>query len=93
MISVSNQKKLNIWQNELLTVREVATYLRVSRVTAWRWCQRGIIPAFRVGRTWRIRQSDLLSLTDLPETEPARLPAENTHPKKDDCVVDKKKPN
>ena len=50
--------------NELLTVREVADYLRVSRVTAWRWCQQGVIPAFRIGRTWRIRRDDLLGLAD-----------------------------
>lgn len=48
--------------NELLTVKEVADYLRVSRVTAWRWCQQGVIPAFRIGRNWRIRREDLLDL-------------------------------
>jgi excisionase family DNA binding protein len=36
--------------------------LRISRVTAWRWCQEGIIPAFRIGRSWRIRRDDLLEL-------------------------------
>ncbi len=49
-------------QNELLTVQEVATYLRVSRVTVWRWCKRGVIPAFQVGRNWRVRRVDLLNL-------------------------------
>ena len=53
-----------IRQNELLTVREVATYLRVSRVTVWRWCQQDIIPASRVGRNWRIRRDDLLTLLE-----------------------------
>ena len=48
--------------NELLTVKEVADYLRVSRVTAWRWCQQGVIPAFRIGRNWRIRREDLFEL-------------------------------
>jgi excisionase family DNA binding protein len=49
-------------ENELLTVKEVAAYLRISRVTAWRWCQEGIIPAFRIGRSWRIRRDELLKL-------------------------------
>ncbi len=49
----------NIWQNELLTVREVATYLRVGRVTVWRWCQEGTLPASRLGRSWRIHRHDL----------------------------------
>jgi excisionase family DNA binding protein len=51
-------------QSELLTVKEAADYLRVSRVTAWRWCQKGVIPAFRIGRSWRIRRDALLSLED-----------------------------
>jgi excisionase family DNA binding protein len=55
----STQNKADIWQNELLTVREVATYLRVGRVTVWRWCQQGTIPASRIGRSWRIRRDDL----------------------------------
>ena len=51
-------------QSELMTVKEAAVYLRVSRVTAWRWCQQGVIPAFRIGRSWRIRRDALLSLGD-----------------------------
>jgi excisionase family DNA binding protein len=49
-------------QNEVLTVTEVANYLRVSRVTVWRWCQQGLIPASQVGRNWRIRRGDVLQL-------------------------------
>ena len=56
--------------NELLTVKEVADYLRVSRVTAWRWCQQGVIPAFRIGRNWRIRREDLLDLERLSAYSP-----------------------
>jgi len=51
----------NIWSNEVLTVREIADYLRVSRVTIWRWCQQGTLPAFQVGRNWRIRREDFLT--------------------------------
>jgi excisionase family DNA binding protein len=59
---MSTQTNGNTLHNELLTVKEVADYLRVSRVTAWRWCQQGVIPAFRIGRNWRIRREDLLDL-------------------------------
>ena len=52
------------WQNDLMTVAEVADYFRVSRVTVWRWCQDGIIPAFRIGRNWRIRYGDLVDLEE-----------------------------
>lgn len=53
-----------IEEKELLTVREVADYLRVSRVTVWRWCQRGFIPAFRLGRSWRVRSCDLTTFEE-----------------------------
>ena len=61
---MSTQRKRGIEQNELLTVKEVAAYLRVSRVTAWRWCQQGVIPAFRIGRNWRIPRDALLELKE-----------------------------
>ena len=60
----STPPQTDIRQNELLTVKEVASYLRVGRVTVWRWCKEGIIPACRVGRTWRIPRDDFLDLLE-----------------------------
>src|SRR3954468_12522045 len=45
--------------SEVLTVNEIAGYLRVSETTVWRWCNSGKLPAFRIGRSWRIRRADL----------------------------------
>ncbi|RLC70499.1 MAG: DNA-binding protein, partial [Chloroflexi bacterium] len=42
--------------DEIMTVQEVADYLRISRTTAWRWCNEGRLPAFRIGREWRIKR-------------------------------------
>jgi len=65
MDNSSNPNRVDdIWHNELLTVAEVAAHLRLSRVTVWRWCQRGVIPSFRIGRNWRIQREDLLRLED-----------------------------
>lgn len=58
----STENRQSVLQNEVLTVSEVATFLRVSRVTVWRWCQRGTIPALQIGRSWRIYRDDLLHL-------------------------------
>ena len=66
---MSNQHEGDALQNELLTVQEVADYLRVSRVTAWRWCQEGTIPAFRIGRNWRIRRDKLLELEEIADSD------------------------
>lgn len=61
---MSTQPNDGMLTNEMLTVQEVAIYLRVSRVTVWRWCQQGIIHASRFGRNWRIRRVDLLFLLE-----------------------------
>lgn len=47
--------------DELLTVAEVAVYLKLSRRTAWRWCKAGQLPAVKVGHQWRVARSDLES--------------------------------
>jgi excisionase family DNA binding protein len=38
----------------LLTVREVAEMLRVSRPTAYRWCRTGQVPTLHIGGTLRV---------------------------------------
>jgi excisionase family DNA binding protein len=42
-----------------LTPQEVSDLLRVSVYTIRRWIKEGTLPAFKVGRGWRIRESDL----------------------------------
>jgi len=44
---------------EVLTAGEVATYLRISKTTVCRWCNNGKLPAFRIGRGWRVQRGDL----------------------------------
>lgn len=43
----------------MLTVAEVAAYLKISPTTVWRHCVQGKLPAFRVGRQWRVERHDL----------------------------------
>jgi excisionase family DNA binding protein len=40
-------------QETLMTLQEVADYLRVTRSTIHRMLKRNEIPAFRIGRHWR----------------------------------------
>lgn len=46
-------------QAEILTIREVAGYLKVTRRTIYRLAAAKKIPAFKVGGTWRFRQVDI----------------------------------
>jgi len=48
--------------DEILTVQEVANYLKVSRTTVWRWCNQGKLPAFKIGRGWRVRWGEVEKL-------------------------------
>lgn len=46
-------------EGEILTLEEVAAFLRAGKRTVYRFAQRGEIPAFKVGGTWRFRRSEL----------------------------------
>jgi excisionase family DNA binding protein len=43
----------------LLTLDEVAAYLRLSKDTVYRMAQSGKIPASKAGSQWRFRQSEV----------------------------------
>ena len=43
----------------MMTMDEVAEYLRVHRTTIYRLIKRHKIPAFRVGRNWRFNIGDV----------------------------------
>lgn len=46
-------------QDEILTLDDVALYLKAGKRTVYRLAQKGEIPAFKLGGTWRFRRSDL----------------------------------
>lgn len=45
---------------EILTVREVAEFLKVTERTIYRLATVGQIPSFKVGGSWRFQRSDLI---------------------------------
>jgi len=45
--------------DRLLTVAEVAATMRVSNMTVYRLIKGGELPAIRVGKNYRIRESDV----------------------------------
>jgi excisionase family DNA binding protein len=49
----------NIIEDEIMTVSEVATYFKISEVTTYKLVQEKKIPAFKIGRHWRVKKSDL----------------------------------
>jgi len=45
--------------DEILTIDEVATFLKAGKRTVYRLASAGEIPAFKLGGTWRFRRADL----------------------------------
>ncbi len=64
--------------HEIMTIEEVATYLRVSERTVYDWAQKGQLPGGKLGTTWRFKRSDIenwvnrqLGNQAVPATPPA----------------------
>ncbi|MDR1287357.1 MAG: PTS sugar transporter subunit IIA [Treponema sp.] len=45
--------------DDILTIEEVAKYLRVSERTVYDWAQKGEIPSGKIGTVWRFKRSDI----------------------------------
>lgn len=46
-------------EDDILTIEEVAKYLRVSDRTVYEWAQKGEIPSGKLGTVWRFKKSDI----------------------------------
>ncbi|MBP5753474.1 MAG: helix-turn-helix domain-containing protein, partial [Treponema sp.] len=46
-------------EDDILTIEEVAKYLRVSERTVYDWAQKGEIPSGKIGTVWRFKKGDI----------------------------------
>ncbi|MDR2398326.1 MAG: PTS sugar transporter subunit IIA [Spirochaetaceae bacterium] len=46
-------------EEDILTIDEVAQYLRVSERTVYDWAQKGEIPAGKIGTAWRFKKAEI----------------------------------
>jgi len=53
------QKKETIYGAEKL-----AKFFGVTKQTAREWCKKGKLPAFKIGKEWKIRMTDLQKMID-----------------------------
>lgn len=51
-------------EKEIMTVSQVAKYLQLSEMTTYKLVQEGKIPAFKIGRSWRVMKDDLTVLIE-----------------------------
>lgn len=46
-------------KSDIMTIKEVAEFLKLKEKTAYALAARGDIPGFKVGGSWRFRKSEL----------------------------------
>ena len=67
--------------DDILTLGEVAKYLKVSERTVYEWAQKGEIPAGKIGTVWRFKKSELEEWVNERLSTNKLIPqAENIHP-------------
>lgn len=54
---------------EILTLKEVADYLKLAKKTAYRLAAEGKLPGFKVGGSWRFKSKDIDKWIELQKTE------------------------
>ena len=55
--------------DEIMTVTEVAEYLRMAQITIYKHVEAGKLPGFKVGSAWRFRRSAIDEWIKLKEKE------------------------
>ena len=48
-----------VMNDEIMTLKEVAVYLKLAEKTAYRLAAEGKLPGFKAGGSWRFKQSDI----------------------------------
>lgn len=72
-INMANKMKTEIIPGDLITPIEAGKLLKTSPATIRRWCQRGTMPAFKVGGRLRISRADALAMLRRVETPGPRI--------------------
>ncbi len=61
--------------HEIMTIEEVAEYLRVSERTVYDWVQKGQLPGGKLGTTWRFKRAEIENWVNRRLNAPAPAPA------------------
>jgi excisionase family DNA binding protein len=44
---------------EIMTIKELAEYLKIAEKTAYRFAAEGKVPGFKVGSAWRFKKKEI----------------------------------
>ena len=67
--SLTLQDRVHDMPEEIMTLKEVAEYLKLAEKTAYRLAAEGKIPGFKVGGSWRFRKVSIEDWIDLQTTK------------------------
>lgn len=59
--------------DEILTLKELAEYLKLTEKTAYRLAAEGKLPGFKVGGSWRFKLADIEAWIELKKTKKTEL--------------------
>lgn len=45
--------------DDIMTIKELADYLKIAEKTAYRFVSEGKIPGFKVGSAWRFKKTEI----------------------------------
>lgn len=46
-------------ESDIMTVKDLALYLKIAEKTAYRFASEGKLPGFKVGSAWRFRKAEI----------------------------------
>ncbi len=46
-------------KDKIYGARDLAQFFGVTEKTIWEWCKKGKLPAFKIGKEWKVRVVDL----------------------------------
>ncbi len=53
----STNSRASVYDGEIMTIEEVAQYLRLKPQTIYKWAQEKRLPAAKLGKEWRFKRS------------------------------------
>ncbi|MGB4056832.1 MAG: helix-turn-helix domain-containing protein [Alphaproteobacteria bacterium] len=59
-------------KTDVMTIRELAAYLKMAEKTLYRLAAEGAVPGFKVGGSWRFRKSEIDKWIKKQETDAAQ---------------------
>ncbi len=55
--------------SDIMTIKEIAVYLKLTEKTAYRLTAEGKIPGFKVGGSWRFKRVDIEQWIEIQKAE------------------------